>query len=115
MEHSRLSSTAGILGSACALALALAPTSALATSSAPQTITVGTLTLQFRDPDFNGYRGSIKRAFDPTGLSGAVDCPAIQTGDPVDPKGLKACGQQLGKTAPLYGTKLAVTDASDSK
>jgi len=45
-----------------------------------------------------------------TGLSGAVDCPAIQTGDPADPENLKACGQQLGKKAPLYGTKLAVDD-----
>ena len=176
MAHSRLLSTAGILESACTLALALAPTSALATSSAPQTITVGTLTLKFCDQEFNGYCGSIKRAFDPTGgvkgninigfvyyprfdlthpplgtllpqeggpgystrgtagaylniygslrerrdvliidkrgtgLSGAVDCPAIQTGDHVDPAGLKACGQQLGKSAPLYGTKLAVDD-----
>ena len=67
MAHLRLLSTAGILGSACTLALALAPTSALATSSAPQTITVGTLTLKFCDQEFNGYCGSIKRAFDPTG------------------------------------------------
>jgi pimeloyl-ACP methyl ester carboxylesterase len=176
MAHSRLLSAAGILGLTCTLVLALAPTSALATSSAPQTITVGTLTLKSCDQEFNGYCGSIKRAFDPTGgvkgninigfvyyprfdlthpplgtllpqeggpgystrgtagaylniygslrerrdvliidkrgtgLSGAVDCPAIQTGDHVDPAGLKACGQQLGKTAPLYGTKLAVDD-----
>jgi pimeloyl-ACP methyl ester carboxylesterase len=45
-----------------------------------------------------------------TGLSDAINCPAIQTGDPADPNNLKACGQQLGKTAPLYGTKLAVDD-----
>jgi pimeloyl-ACP methyl ester carboxylesterase len=45
-----------------------------------------------------------------TGLSDAVDCPAIQTGDPADPAGLKACGAQLGATAPLYGTSLAVDD-----
>jgi len=176
MAHSRLVSNAGILGSACTLALALAPTSALATSSVPQAITVGTLTLKFCDAEFDGYCGSIKRAFDPTGgvkgtinigfiyyprfdrahpalgtllpqeggpgystrgtagaylniygslrehrdvliidkrgtgQSGAVNCHAIQTGDPVDPEGLKDCGQQLGKKAPLYGTKLAVDD-----
>jgi pimeloyl-ACP methyl ester carboxylesterase len=45
-----------------------------------------------------------------TGLSDAVDCPAIQTGDPADPEGLEDCGEQLGQTAPLYGTKLAVDD-----
>ena len=45
-----------------------------------------------------------------TGLSDAVDCPAIQTGDPADPAGLKACGVQLGASAPLYGTSLAVDD-----
>jgi pimeloyl-ACP methyl ester carboxylesterase len=45
-----------------------------------------------------------------TGTSGAVDCPELQTGDPSDPAALKACGQQLGKTAYLYGTHLAVDD-----
>ena len=45
-----------------------------------------------------------------TGLSDAVDCPAIQTGDSADPANLKACGAQLGATAPLYGTSLAVDD-----
>jgi len=45
-----------------------------------------------------------------TGTSGAVDCPEIQTGDPNDPAGLKACGQELGKKAPLYNTRLAVDD-----
>jgi pimeloyl-ACP methyl ester carboxylesterase len=176
MAHSRLLRTPGILGLACALALALHSTSGLATSSVPQMITVGTLTLKFCDAEFNGYCGSIKRALDPTGgvkgninigfiyyprfdvshpafgtllpqeggpgystrgtagaylniygslrehrdvliidkrgtgLSGAVNCHAIQTGDPVDPKGLKACGEQLGNKAPLYGTKLAVDD-----
>ena len=44
-----------------------------------------------------------------TGRSGAIDCPTIQTGS-VDPEDLKACGQQLGDKAPLYGTKLAVDD-----
>ncbi len=53
MAHSRLVSNAGILGSACTLALALAPTSALATSSVPQAITVGTLTLKFCDAEFD--------------------------------------------------------------
>ena len=65
MAHSRLLRTPGILGLVCALALA--PTSALAAPSAPQTITVETLTLKFCDAEFNGYCGSIKRAFDPTG------------------------------------------------
>jgi pimeloyl-ACP methyl ester carboxylesterase len=45
-----------------------------------------------------------------TGRSDAVDCPDIQTGDPADPAALKACGAQLGATAPLYGTSLAVDD-----
>jgi pimeloyl-ACP methyl ester carboxylesterase len=176
MAHSRLLSTPNILRSVCALALALVPMSALATTSVPQAITVGTLALKFCDAEFNGYCGSIKRALDPTGgvkgninigfiyyprfdlahpavgtllpqeggpgystrgtagaylniygslrehrdvliidkrgtgQSGAVNCHAIQTGDPVDPEGLKDCGQQLGKKAPLYGTKLAVDD-----
>jgi pimeloyl-ACP methyl ester carboxylesterase len=45
-----------------------------------------------------------------TGTSGAVDCPALQTGDPNDPANLKACAQQLGPKASLYGTHLAVDD-----
>ena len=45
-----------------------------------------------------------------TGTSGAVDCPEIQTGDPSDPAGLKACADQLGAKAYLYGTHLAVDD-----
>jgi pimeloyl-ACP methyl ester carboxylesterase len=45
-----------------------------------------------------------------TGTSGAVDCPGIQNEDPSDPELLKECGQQLGRKAPLYGTKLAVQD-----
>jgi pimeloyl-ACP methyl ester carboxylesterase len=45
-----------------------------------------------------------------TGTSGAVDCPGIQTGDPNDPAALKACADQLGKKASLYGTHLAVDD-----
>lgn len=45
-----------------------------------------------------------------TGTSGAIDCPALQTGDPNDPASLKACGQQLGNKASLYGTHLAVDD-----
>jgi pimeloyl-ACP methyl ester carboxylesterase len=45
-----------------------------------------------------------------TGTSGAVDCREIQTGDPGDPAGLKACADQLGAKAHLYGTHLAVDD-----
>jgi pimeloyl-ACP methyl ester carboxylesterase len=45
-----------------------------------------------------------------TGNSGALDCPDIQTGDPNDPAALKACAQQLGPKAWLYGTTLAVGD-----
>jgi pimeloyl-ACP methyl ester carboxylesterase len=45
-----------------------------------------------------------------TGTSDAVDCPGIQTGDPSDPAALKACAQQLGNKASLYGTHLAVDD-----
>ena len=45
-----------------------------------------------------------------TGKSGAVDCPSLQTGDPSDPANLKACAQQLGPKASLYGTHLAVDD-----
>lgn len=178
MTHLRPSTFGGVLGSVCALTLLLASSNAAAAAApaAPKTITVGALTLKFCDADFDGYCGSIKRVFDPsgavkgnikiafvyyprfdqthpavgtllpqeggpgystrgtagaylniygslrdhrdvliidkrgTGLSDPVDCPAIQTGDPVDPAGLKACGQQLGNKAPLYGTKLAVDD-----
>ncbi len=175
MAHSWRSSSLDIFRPAGAVALLLAASGALA-AAAPKTILVGTLTLKFCDADFNGYCGSIERAFDPsggvkgnikvafvyyprfdqtrpalgtllpqeggpgystrgttsaylniygalrdrrdvlivdkrgTGLSDAVNCPAIQTGDPVDPAGLKACGQQLGKKAPLYNTKLAAAD-----
>jgi pimeloyl-ACP methyl ester carboxylesterase len=45
-----------------------------------------------------------------TGTSGAVDCAELQTGDPSDPAALKACADQLGKKASLYGTHLAVDD-----
>jgi pimeloyl-ACP methyl ester carboxylesterase len=45
-----------------------------------------------------------------TGTSGAIDCPEIQTGDPSDPAALQACASQLGATAYLYGTHLAVDD-----
>ncbi|HEY7641849.1 MAG TPA: alpha/beta hydrolase [Steroidobacteraceae bacterium] len=45
-----------------------------------------------------------------TGTSGAIDCREIQTGDPNDPAGLKACAEQLGAKAYLYGTHLAVDD-----
>jgi len=54
MAHSRLVSNAGILGSAFVLwRWRFAPTSALATSSVPQAITVGTLTLKFCDAEFD--------------------------------------------------------------
>jgi pimeloyl-ACP methyl ester carboxylesterase len=45
-----------------------------------------------------------------TGTSGAIDCREIQTGDSSDPAALKACGDQLGAKAYLYGTHLAVDD-----
>ena len=45
-----------------------------------------------------------------TGTSGAINCQKIQTGDPNDPAGLKACANQLGAKAWLYGTTLAVGD-----
>ena len=182
MAQLRRSKIQGVIGSMGAWVLwlgavsALSGEAALAAAAAPAPIIVGTVTLKFCDADFNGYCGSIKRVFDPsggvkgninvafvyyprfdqsrpslgtllpqeggpgystrgtasaylniygslrnrrdvlivdkrgTGLSGAVNCPAIQTGDPTDPAGLKACGAQLGKKAPLYGTKLAVDD-----
>jgi pimeloyl-ACP methyl ester carboxylesterase len=45
-----------------------------------------------------------------TGTSGAIDCRELQMGDPSDAAGLKACADQLGKNAYLYGTHLAVDD-----
>jgi pimeloyl-ACP methyl ester carboxylesterase len=45
-----------------------------------------------------------------TGTSGAIDCREIQTGDPTDAAGLKACAERLGAKAYLYGTRLAVDD-----
>jgi len=45
-----------------------------------------------------------------TGTTGAIDCREIQTGDPSDPAGLKACADQLGAKAYLFGTHLAVDD-----
>lgn len=45
-----------------------------------------------------------------TGTSGAIDCTQIQTGDPSDAAGLKACADQLGAKAYLYGTHLATDD-----
>jgi len=149
---------------------------ATAFAAPPQSITVGTLSLQFCNEDYTGYCGSIERPFDPTGevpgtitvgfeyypryeqskpslgvilpqeggpgysstgtrdaylnifdplrkrrdvlivdkrgtgTSDAVNCRRIQRGDPSDPAALKACAKQLGETAPLYGTKLAVQD-----
>jgi pimeloyl-ACP methyl ester carboxylesterase len=45
-----------------------------------------------------------------TGTSGAINCPAIQTGNPNSPAGIKACGEQLGRRTALYRTELAVAD-----
>jgi pimeloyl-ACP methyl ester carboxylesterase len=45
-----------------------------------------------------------------TGTSRAINCPAIQTGDPNNPAAIKACGQQLGRRTALYRTELAVAD-----
>ena len=66
MAHSWRSSILDIFRPAGAVALLLAASSALA-AAAPKTILVGTLTLKFCDADFNGYCGSIERAFDPRG------------------------------------------------
>ncbi len=45
-----------------------------------------------------------------TGVSEAIDCPALQGAASTDPSSLKACGRQLGRTADLYGTALAAAD-----
>lgn len=45
-----------------------------------------------------------------TGKSSAINCIGIQKGDPLDPAALANCGLQLGVTAPLYNTHLAVDD-----
>jgi len=45
-----------------------------------------------------------------TGTSGAIDCSAIQNGNPNSPAGIKACGEQLGRRTALYRTELAVAD-----
>jgi pimeloyl-ACP methyl ester carboxylesterase len=142
----------------------------------PPHITIGTLTLDFCNTDYDGYCGSIERPLDPkraasgtitigfeyyprrdasspslgvivpqeggpgypstgtrdayvnifdplrdhrdiliidkrgTGTSGAIDCRRLQRDDPSDPQALAACGRQLGKTAALYRTELAVAD-----
>jgi pimeloyl-ACP methyl ester carboxylesterase len=162
-----------ISGSICSLLLGFAGT---AHAAPPESITVGSLTLEYCNSDYDGYCGSIKRALDPTGgvrgsidigfeyyprfdqrspalgtivpqeggpgysstgtrdaylnifgslrehrdilivdkrgtgTSDPIDCPGIQTGDPADPAALKACGDQLGRKAALYGTRLAVDD-----
>jgi hypothetical protein len=66
MAHSWRSSILGIFRPAGAVALLLATSTALA-AAAPKTILVGTLTLKFCDANFNGYCGSLERAFDPSG------------------------------------------------
>jgi pimeloyl-ACP methyl ester carboxylesterase len=45
-----------------------------------------------------------------TGLSGALDCRALQTAASWTIHGVAACGQSLGARAPLYGTAFAVDD-----
>ena len=45
-----------------------------------------------------------------TGLSGAIDCPALQKRRSLD--AVRACGRQLGKTAWLYGSNYAADDVA---
>jgi pimeloyl-ACP methyl ester carboxylesterase len=45
-----------------------------------------------------------------TGLSGAIDCRALQTAASWTVHGVAACGQSLGARAPLYGTAFASDD-----
>jgi pimeloyl-ACP methyl ester carboxylesterase len=45
-----------------------------------------------------------------TGLSQALDCPAIQHSDYLFIAGITACGEQLGDTSDLYGSGLAADD-----
>ncbi|MGH8254017.1 MAG: alpha/beta hydrolase [Steroidobacteraceae bacterium] len=47
-----------------------------------------------------------------TGLSGAIDCPALQTAPTPSIELVAACGRLLGETAPLYSTALATDDLS---
>ena len=88
--------------------------------------TLGTILPQEGGPGYSstGTRDAYINIFEPlrdrrdvlivdkrgTGNSSPLDCPEIQTGDPNDPAGLKACAKQLGPKAWLYGTTLAVGD-----
>lgn len=45
-----------------------------------------------------------------TGSSGAVDCPLLQREPNPQHAGITACGQSMGKSAYLYGSKLAADD-----
>ena len=45
-----------------------------------------------------------------TGLSGPIDCPALQASDASDRAAIAACARQLGSTASLYGSVLAAAD-----
>jgi pimeloyl-ACP methyl ester carboxylesterase len=45
-----------------------------------------------------------------TGKSGAIDCPLIQNATDFDADAIAQCARQLGSTAGLYGTPLAVDD-----
>jgi pimeloyl-ACP methyl ester carboxylesterase len=45
-----------------------------------------------------------------TGLSGAIDCPALQNGKGLS--AMRACGQQLGKTAWFYSSSFAADDVA---
>ena len=45
-----------------------------------------------------------------TGRSGAIDCPALQTGDHWTVELVAACGESLGDRAPLYSTEYAADD-----
>ena len=45
-----------------------------------------------------------------TGLSGAIDCPRLQTDPALTLAALGACGRQLGASAPFYSTAYATDD-----
>jgi len=45
-----------------------------------------------------------------TGRSGALDCHRLQTAPKLTEGDIGACGRSLGRTAPFYGTALAVDD-----
>jgi pimeloyl-ACP methyl ester carboxylesterase len=45
-----------------------------------------------------------------TGLSGAVNCPLLQSEPNPQPEGVRDCGNRMGKEAYLYGTAAAADD-----